>query len=494
MTSGGLDSVTRTRAAQRVEAEGSRWVDSTLAQPRDRREPGYGLRRLLALADAVAITVAFACATLVVSSSPETDRFFYTLLTIPVWAVLFKVYGLYDGDTKRVSHSTLDDIPRLFHALLVGAMGLWLAWRWLQPPEERLILAEGATFLLVGFIGVLCARQFVRHLPVGQPDRVLLVGGGPISDLIVRKLRARPAYRLEPIGYLRGNSGGERESDVLPLLGELDRIADMCRSGACERVIVVAGETDHRKLLDLVRELRTLNVPVSIVPDLAEALGPALAVDDIEGMTIFGLNPPVLSRSSRIIKRGMDVAIAAPLLVLGALVLVPAAITIRLTSSGPAIYRQERVGRRGRPFQLYKLRTMVADASVRGDQLKAESMHPAWLLLNNDPRITPVGKFLRRTSIDELPQLWNVIRGDMSLVGPRPITPETCAYISGWGLQRLDLTPGLTGLWQVLGRTSIPFEEMLKLDYLYVTNWSLWQDVLLLIRTLPAVLAGRGAN
>jgi lipopolysaccharide/colanic/teichoic acid biosynthesis glycosyltransferase len=137
---------------------------------------------------------------------------------------------------------------------------------------------------------------------------------------------------------------------------------------------------------------------------------------------------------------------------------------------------------------------MVQDAEEKAKDLLALSSHPAWLMLDNDPRVTRVGRVLRRTSLDEFPQLLNVLRGDMSLVGPRPLTPEDDQHISGWGRRRLDLTPGITGLWQVLGRTTIPFEEMVKLDYLYVTNWSLWQDIRLLIHTLPAVVRQRGAN
>ena len=162
---------------------------------------------------------------------------------------------------------------------------------------------------------------------------------------------------------------------------------------------------------------------------------------------------------------------------------------------GPVFFVQERIGRGGdQRFRMLKFRTMVPDADKRGKELWEQSAHPVWLLLEHDPRITRFGRFLRHTSLDELPQLWNVLRGDMSLVGPRPMPPDVDEHISGWGRRRLDLTPGITGLWQVLGRTNIPFEEMVKLDYLYVTNWSLWQDVRLLVHTLPAVFRRRGVN
>jgi lipopolysaccharide/colanic/teichoic acid biosynthesis glycosyltransferase len=211
-------------------------------------------------------------------------------------------------------------------------------------------------------------------------------------------------------------------------------------------------------------------------------------------VTVLGINPPALSSSSWFLKRTMDLVIASAALVLALPVMALIALLVKATSRGPILFAQERVGRGGRRFRIYKFRTMVADAEAREKQLKALSKDPGWLLLDSDPRVTRVGRVLRHASLDELPQLWNVVAGDMSLVGPRPMPPDIDDQISGWRRKRLDLTPGITGLWQVLGRTSIPFEEMLKLDYLYVTNWSLWQDVRLLIQTLPAVLGRRGVN
>jgi lipopolysaccharide/colanic/teichoic acid biosynthesis glycosyltransferase len=202
----------------------------------------------------------------------------------------------------------------------------------------------------------------------------------------------------------------------------------------------------------------------------------------------------VLSRSSRWAKRGLDLVGTSVALLLLAPVLLLLAMLVRLDSPGAALFRQERVGRGGRRFRLLKLRTMERDAEARRAELLADSKDPGWLHLEYDPRITRLGRVLRLTSLDELPQLWNVLRGDMSLVGPRPLVPEEASMVQPWARGRLDLTPGITGLWQVLGRTCIPFEEMVKLDYLYVTNWSLWGDVRLILRTLPALLTRRGAN
>ena len=239
---------------------------------------------------------------------------------------------------------------------------------------------------------------------------------------------------------------------------------------------------------------RRFAVKVSILPDALESLGPSVEVDELEGVTLLGINPPVLGRTSRLMKRGFDLLISSIALLLTAPLMLLTAIAIRLDSPGPVLFRQVRVGRAGQRFQLYKFRTMVEDAEALRQGLMGQSIDAAWLQLESDPRITRVGRFLRRTSIDELPQLWNVIRGEMSIVGPRPLPLYEDANVGGWARGRLDLTPGITGMWQVLGRTRIPFDEMVKLDYMYVTSWSLWMDIRLVLRTLPAVFGRRGVN
>jgi lipopolysaccharide/colanic/teichoic acid biosynthesis glycosyltransferase len=190
----------------------------------------------------------------------------------------------------------------------------------------------------------------------------------------------------------------------------------------------------------------------------------------------------------------MDITGAAALLVILAPLMALIALAVKIESPGPAVFQQRRVGRNGLRFQLLKFRTMIHGAERLTAELLAQSRDPHWLLLERDPRVTRVGRFLRLWSLDELPQLWNVLKGEMSLVGPRPLTESEDCKVTGWARRRLDVTPGLTGLWQVLGRTSIPFEEMVKLDYLYVTNWSLYEDIRILRRTVPVLLARKGAN
>jgi lipopolysaccharide/colanic/teichoic acid biosynthesis glycosyltransferase len=209
---------------------------------------------------------------------------------------------------------------------------------------------------------------------------------------------------------------------------------------------------------------------------------------------VLGLNPLTLARSSRFLKRSMDIVGATVGLLLFSPLIVLVAVAVRLDSRGSVLFTQQRIGRKGRIFRVLKFRTMVPGAERQVEELFEQSDDPHWLKLDHDPRITRIGRVLRLTSLDELPQLWNVVWGDMSLVGPRPRFETEDASVSGWARSRRDLAPGITGMWQVLGRTSIPFEEMVKLDYLYVTNWSLWLDVKLLLRTFLVVLHRRGAN
>jgi lipopolysaccharide/colanic/teichoic acid biosynthesis glycosyltransferase len=211
-------------------------------------------------------------------------------------------------------------------------------------------------------------------------------------------------------------------------------------------------------------------------------------------MGFLSYNPPVLSRTSRSMKRGLDLIVSGLLLALFALPMALIALAVKLDSKGTVLYKQLRVGKDGERFLLFKFRTMVPGADRRTAELMERSTDPDWLIIEDDPRVTRLGRFLRRTSLDELPQLWNVVRGEMSMVGPRPLNERDDEAVRGWERHRLDLVPGITGHWQVLGRNMIPFREMLEVDYAYVASWSLLHDLKILARTVPVVLRRRGAN
>jgi exopolysaccharide biosynthesis polyprenyl glycosylphosphotransferase len=444
------------------------------------------VRRSLATSDALAVLGAFFAVL-----APEDAA--WGLLALPAWTLLFKAYGLYEGDIKRFTGGTLRDVPAVVHATLVGSVLLWLY-------AQATPLSMTGVDSLVGFAGAtgagilalrIVARRALRRL-LG-PERAAIIGDSASIGLLARKLRAHREYGVEVAGVIGAEAAG---SGGLPLLGDspvLD-LADVAARHRIDRVIIAGSEAIHGVLADLVRRAHRLGLKVDYLPHPLDVVGAGADVDDIEGVTVFGLYPPVLCRSSRCLKRAMDIAGAAALLIVTAPLMVVIAVAVKLDSPGPVLFRQQRIGRGGRRFRIAKFRTMVVGAEALTDLLRERSRDPHWLLLDRDPRITRVGALLRLSSLDELPQLWSVLRGDMSLVGPRPLVEAEDRQITGWARGRLDLTPGLTGLWQVLGRTSIPFEEMVKLDYVYVTNWSAWRDVQLLLRTLPIVLTRRGAN
>ena len=458
-------------------------------RPRD-----AALRRYLAVADLAALSVVQTAAILLVARPSDWPHVAWAGAMLPAWLVLFKAYGLYDRDVKRISHTTLDDLPGLFHGVVIGtlAMLLWFEIGPVEPLPAGHLIATAA----VAVIALLTVRATARRIAGRRhgSDRVLLIGARRHVDPIARKMRSHADYRLQPVGVLDTSLGNG--SDGLPSLGLFPskRLANVLREHAIDRVVVSQADVGDEELLALIHRCRELSVKVSVLPQVSDAMGPSVEIDDIEGVTVLGIAPPVLSRTSRVLKRTLDIVGSAVLLVVTAPVALACAIAVKVDSEGAVLFTQDRVGRRGRHFKVLKFRTMCRYAEAQLDALMAESRNPNWLLLESDPRITRVGGFLRRTSLDELPQLWNVLKGEMSLVGPRPIVPSEFGTLNGWHLSRVDLPPGITGLWQVLGRTNIPFEEMITLDYLYVTNWSLWTDLRLLVRTLPVVLTEQGVN
>jgi exopolysaccharide biosynthesis polyprenyl glycosylphosphotransferase len=246
------------------------------------------------------------------------------------------------------------------------------------------------------------------------------------------------------------------------------------------------------RLLDKVRLIKSVGVRVSLLPRLLEVVGWSVALDDVGGIPLLGVRGYGLTKSSLLLKRSLDVCGSLAVLVLTAPLMVGLALAVKLTSRGPVLFRQRRVGRNGRQFDLLKFRTMYDGADAQKPGLRALNEADGLFKIADDPRVTPIGRLLRRMSLDELPQLWNVLRGEMSLVGPRPLVIEEDSLVQGWLRRRLDVTPGMTGVWQVLGSARIPLHEMVKLDYLYRANWTLWLDLKILLRTVPFVFARRG--
>jgi exopolysaccharide biosynthesis polyprenyl glycosylphosphotransferase len=317
-------------------------------------------------------------------------------------------------------------------------------------------------------------------------QRTLVLGSGEVALQVVGRLQQHPEFGLEPVGFI--DDDVHRPGEIgLPYLGTIDSLADLIVFGRVDRVIIAFSRASHQELLHCIRICRDAGVVVDVVPRLYEFLDGA-HTEQIGGMPLMSIQQPAFSRLSRACKRVLDIAGATVGLFVLAPLLLGVALAIRLDSRGPVLFVQKRSGRGGRFFSLYKFRSMRLDSTVLVRSDGAIVKRP------DDDRITRVGRFIRRFSLDEAPQLINVLKGDMSLVGPRPLVVEEQESLNQtWQARRADLRPGLTGPWQVAGRSHIPFEDMIKFDYQYVAGWSLARDVEILLATLPAVLAGRGA-
>jgi exopolysaccharide biosynthesis polyprenyl glycosylphosphotransferase len=258
-------------------------------------------------------------------------------------------------------------------------------------------------------------------------------------------------------------------------------------------VIIAPGSHDQDEVLQAIRVFKALGVKVSVVPRLLEVVGSSSTFDEVDGMTLLGVRQYGLSKSSELLKRSMDIAGASVALLLLGPLLIGLAVAVKIDSRGPVFFRQPRIGRRGQRFGMIKFRSMVRDADRVKEQLRQRNEAEGGLFkITDDPRMTRVGRLLRPASLDELPQLLNVLMGHMSLVGPRPLVPDEDALIEGWQRRRLTVRPGMTGLWQIYGSSRIPMQEMVKIDYMYGANWSIWLDLKILLRTVPHVLYRRG--
>ncbi len=285
-------------------------------------------------------------------------------------------------------------------------------------------------------------------------------------------------------------------SQRLPKLGSLDQLDEVLDECDVDRVVIAFSRASHQQLLSCIRSCRDHRVAVDVVPRLFELIDGMQSVSQIGGLPLISIGAPPLSRVSRIAKRGLDYVGSLALLILFSPLLIAIAIAIKLDSRGPVFFRQVRAGRDQTTFKLIKFRSMYKDAEQRKMEFESanEATDGVMFKIKRDPRITGVGRFLRRTSLDELPQLVNVLFGEMSLVGPRPlILSESEQASRAWHARRLDLRPGITGLWQVSGRSDLPFQEMVRFDYQYVSGWSLARDIEILLATIPVVLSGRGA-
>ena len=463
-----------------------------------------GRARTLALGDVVAVVASQGLAYAFVNAfagppvaGGELLPLAFILVSIPVWLALFASYRLYEHDRERVSQSSFDEVAALFHALLVGSFLLLVADRIVLrfTGVRCLTTVEAALFLTFAITLIPIVRGTLRTFVLPEimlHRRTMIVGTGRVALLVDRKLRAHPEYQLSVVGFC-----DDQPLNDIAVLGKREQLSELVERHRIDWLILAdTSPAGNERAIALMAEsgIDRSGVTVSIVPQYADLLTPNAVLDEIEGLPLVTLAQPNLSASSLVIKRGLDLLVGGLLALICLPVALLIALAIKLDSRGPVFYRQDRRGRENRTFSIFKFRSMRIDAEDDREALAhLNDFEGPLFKLRTDPRVTRVGAFLRRTSLDELPQLLNVLRGEMSLVGPRPFVVHEADQITGWGRRRLDLTPGITGLWQVVGRNDVPFEEMIKLDYLYVTGWSPWWDLRILFRTVPAVLRRKGA-
>ena len=414
------------------------------------------------------------------------------VLLVPFVILAAKAIGLYDRDQHVLRKTTLDEVPSLIYLSVLYALTVWLAEDvlfngWLTRPQVFTLVLTTFTLATLGRAVV---RRIVTKLT--PAERCLIVGDPADTARIVGKLETSSGVSAIVVGRapLRFD---ERANGDGSLLGG-DDLAEVIVENHVERVIIAPDSHDEEEILNAIRLIKALGIRVSVLPRLLEVVGSSSTFEDVDGITLLGVRQyGVFSKSSAALKRAMDICGAAVGLVLLAPLLLLLAIAIKLDSRGPVFFRQRRIGRQGELFPMLKFRSMVKDAeAIKGELRDRNEAEGGLFKITDDPRITRIGRFLRRTSLDELPQLLNVLGGSMSLVGPRPLVQDEDALIEGWQRRRLAVKPGMTGMWQIFGSSRIPMNEMVKIDYLYGANWSIWLDLKILLRTIPYVLHRRG--
>jgi len=355
-----------------------------------------------------------------------------------------------------------------------------------QPPASDAVMIMSA----MGILTVAAIRLAHHAAPLGagrQSRRVLIVGSGLVAARVTEQLNASGG--VEVIGFV-----DDDPMDPAGCLGRLRDLTFVCERDGVDHVVVAFSRSQPEDIIEALRPVQG-RVAITVVPRLFDVLPATANLHDLgSGLTGISVAPMSFGWGSRVVKRTIDLVGALTALLLLSPLLLILALAIKTTSKGPVLFRQVRVGKKSQGFSMLKFRSMVIEHSApHPSSVGGEAAMGPFPKLKDDPRVTSVGRILRRTSLDELPQLWNVVRGEMSLVGPRPFVPDDDAWITDWAQRRYSVRPGITGLWQVSGRNNLTFEEMCRLDNLYVSCWSAGLDIRIMLRTLRAIAGGSGA-
>ena len=437
-------------------------------------------RRMLALADVLALLAG--SLSLGIAFDSDVESAVWAALILPVWVVFAKLYGLYDRDHTALRHLTVDELPSIFFWALTATAGTALLLH--ATPAGGPSFMQSVRFWIATAVAAFVFRALARFgwRRITSPERILILGVGPLADATRRKLELFPdihASAVDDPGH------GVRE-----LLTDPERLVGLL----VDRILVATHSINEELIAALVATCRRNGIKLSVVPPVHGMFGTATRLTRVADLPVLEYNTWDVSRSTLFLKRALDLTVSLGSLVLFSPLFLLIAIAIFLDSPGSIVFSQVRVGSEGRRFRMHKFRTMVEDAEAQLFKLVSfDSLNEPMFKLANDPRVTRVGRLLRRTSLDELPQLFNVLKGDMSLVGPRPEQVELVERYAPEQLFRLAVKPGLTGPMQVYGRGQLTFEERLAVERDYIENLSVGRDLRILALTLPTVASGRGA-
>jgi exopolysaccharide biosynthesis polyprenyl glycosylphosphotransferase len=467
------------------------------------RGPVFGLvRRAVSIAALVAADVAGLALgvylALVLRSFVYGDTIYWSLLwktgpadwlpfLAPITVIVFLQAGLYAPRERRAGSGRILAALVLV-ALIVLAFGLGTDYDF--TTTGLIPTAVVASTIAIALLRAAYDSVSLELMALaGVRRRLLLVGDDATLDDLERPLRAsHGGIGVEVVGRLAV------DADTRGLAGSLDRLAVLLEEERPDELVLAEAPFDERTVLEVVQLAHRHGVKVKLAPSTTELLVHEGEYVPGQGIPLFELRPPMLTGLEWATKRVFDVVVSLLFIVIGIPLWLVVAAAIKLESRGPVLYVDRRIGVREQEFGMLKFRTMVAGAAERQDELEDENEASGALFkIRDDPRVTRVGRVLRRLSLDELPQLWNVLRGQMSLVGPRPLPLRDHAMLEDWHRARSLVLPGMTGLWQISGRSGLEFDDLVRLDFAYIEAWSIWLDISIIARTIPAVLSGRGA-
>jgi exopolysaccharide biosynthesis polyprenyl glycosylphosphotransferase len=483
------------RDAEAVELVGEVQTKPVLAPAMPYRAPSRPWPLILAFVtfavDLLAVTAAYLLAKVFVKQDLVFQLGQPVFATIAMWPVVFAIYGLYD--LRRPTHATAE-LQRLFNAIAICVLLVVLFYFVTQNrPRADLIPVLLVVSLVTITTGRLVTRRLGHSLNAHAVTSLvtLIAGTNDEARALARTLQRRPWMGYRVCGFVEVSQSGLAVIDGLPVFGTVDEIGQISRERSIQSVII-AGSAAGGSTLQLIDSALSAEISVRVSPGLANLGAARVILEPLDGMALFSLRRHRFSRRQRLLKRTLDLGVTSIALVITAPFMIAIALAVKLTSPGPVLFKQRRVGEQEREFTILKFRTMVVGAHAQRGSLDNEA-DGLLFKMRRDPRVTRVGRFLRKTSLDELPQLFNVLRGEMSLVGPRPALPEETARYAESQRGRLRVKPGVTGLWQVNGRHDLVFEDYVRYDLFYVENWSLTMDLYILAKTIPALLTARGS-